>query len=161
MGQGFPLRPSRNAFGPKMVDAGEQIRPDTDVGARQFNLSWWQLAGVGITAPLAWVFVSGAGVLSASGEAWNPNADPTLRPVVARTGTGVYTVTYETTYDDEDGTPQPLTLVSGQLSVKSVVANVVGVWSSGLVSGTWVYTVQTTAGATGAPIDAAFELQVR
>jgi hypothetical protein len=161
MGAGFPTRPSRRVFGPTMKNAGDVINAETDVGAELFNLSWWQVAGLGVAGALAFVHVSSAGALVSTGQAWNPNGDVSLNPAVARTGAGVYTVTFETLYDDESGVEQPLTLTCATVSVRSSTANIVGVWDVALVAGTWVFTVKTTTANTGAAVDAAFTLEVR
>lgn len=160
MGSGFPLRPSRNTFGPKMVNAGDVIRTDTDVDETMINLIMWQAAGGSVAGGLAWEVVSSAGARTGGGEAWNPNADPTLRPACAKTGTGVYTLTFETLYPDEDGQSKALQIVGALATPQTTTANITAVCSVALVSGQWVVTVKTATGASAAAVDCAFLVQV-
>jgi hypothetical protein len=101
---GFPTRPSRLAFGPTRTDDGVVTDHVKCVAAEVFNLDHWQVAGLGVVSPRAWCLMQWDGAalqLLASGEAWDPNG--AYLPVLARTGAGVYTITYAATYPNELG----------------------------------------------------------
>lgn len=108
---GFPVRPSRDALGPKWKDTTPVLNPKGHVTDKQINLLAWQVAGVGITTPLAWVIASNGGVRLSAGAVWNPNADPALHPDVRRLSTGVYRVEWEAVYPNEDGVDTLVTLI--------------------------------------------------
>jgi hypothetical protein len=89
------------------------------VDAPTFNLEHWQTAGLGVMSPRAWAlfeYTGGAFVLYASGEAWDPAG--AIVPALARTGAGVYTMTYAATGADEAGNAVPIGLVAGMASVQ-------------------------------------------
>jgi hypothetical protein len=154
---GFPVPPSRDAFGPMLEDYGVVTNPRRQIGADTFNLAWRTLASCGQLVPKAWVFVSAAGVRGASAECWNPNADPTLRPVTARTSTGIFTVTFQPTYPDGDGNQQAVGLFSARPCAQGPTTNLVA--TAAIAAN--VVTVKITVGNTGALADAPFDLEVR
>ncbi len=96
----FPVRPSREAFGPRFRNEFDPISDEEDLDAATFDALCFQVAGMGGAVPLAWALVSGAGALLAAWEAWDPNGG--YAPEVARTTTGVYVVTYDATAPDAD-----------------------------------------------------------
>jgi hypothetical protein len=107
---GYPTIPTRDAFGPTRIDDG--IPPDDPryVDASTFNLAFWQLAGLGVCSPRAYVrlsFASGVATLEEHGEAWAPNGDG-VAPTLTKTGTGAWTVEYAASYTDEQGTSAAL-----------------------------------------------------
>jgi len=156
---GFPVRPSRDAFGPKLEDGPKVTNPKKQIGEKTFNLAWWQLAAVSQLIPLAWANFDSAGAgITSSAEGWNPNQDPSLRPTVLRTGPGVYVVTYQATYLDEEGVARPLSIVSARATPQGTTPNLVCVVS--IASGR-ICTVRVTTANTGAATDAACELVVR
>jgi hypothetical protein len=53
---GFPSRTGRSDFGPTMKNDRPIVRPDQEINASQVELLWWQLAGLGMVAPLATFF---------------------------------------------------------------------------------------------------------
>jgi hypothetical protein len=111
---GFPTRPSRTAFGPtKLNTTAGLLHPAYHTGSTETNLSYWQLAGCGVVTHRAWALLAWNGAvlsLSASAEAWDANGSAV--PTVARTGAGVYTVTYAATYNDETGTAASTALLA-------------------------------------------------
>lgn len=109
MGIGFPRRPLRSAFGPKLTNAYPVEHPETQVGAQSFNPDFWQTAGMGLIVPRAIVIAKWNGSafdIYHQAEAWNPNGDQ-AHPVLARTGAGLFTYTFAASYLDEDGNEVP------------------------------------------------------
>lgn len=101
---GFPTRTSRTAFGPTKLNASTGVvHPAYHQAAGETNLAYWQLSGLTVGGCRAWALVTWDGAtsvsLTAAGEAWDPNS--ASAPTVARSATGVYTVTYAATYPDE------------------------------------------------------------
>lgn len=160
MGAGFPRRPSRATFGPTLVNQAKVRDPTKEIGSATFNLSWWQLAACSLQVPLAWVLVESDGTRLSSGEVWNPNGSGALRPTVARTGLGVYTVTYAAQYDDESGTPQSLAMLGGHVTVQ---AGAGATDISGVVEMTSVVvaTIRLTTKTADAAADGRFMLDLR
>jgi hypothetical protein len=103
MSNGFPNRPSRSSFGPTLENAKPVRDPVRNPDADNFNLAFFQIAGCGLVVPRAWAFIDGAaGALLKNAEAWNANnANPA--PLFAKSATGVYTLTYLSTYPDDAG----------------------------------------------------------
>jgi hypothetical protein len=125
MGQGFPTRVTRDALGPKLEDAYPVEHPTQEVGARTFNADFWQVAGMNLIVPRAVLIASWNGSafdLHHQAEAWNPNGQQG-RPTLARVGAGDYTYEFASTYADEDGTQQTLTLVAARVNDCKVLAN--------------------------------------
>jgi hypothetical protein len=157
MSGGFPVVPSLLEFGPRTLkNEGAPLNPEKEVSAEQFNLWKWQLAGCGIAVAKAWVVVSSAGARVAAGAVWNPKGLDALHPATAQTATGIYTVTWNAEYPDEQEVDRAITLYGGMSFPQSTTANLVGVAS---ISGT-VCTVKITAGATAVATDAQFLLAV-
>lgn len=160
MGQGFPLLPSRDTFGPELENWGEVTNPKREIGHQTFGLAWWQLAAVSQLVPIARVTVSAAGARVSSREGWNPNGKDALRPTCSRSAQGVYVVTYQGSYPDETNVAQSLLLADGKVSVQGdsggVDKNIVGVAT---FAGN-VVTVKITVANTNALTDARFVLEV-
>jgi hypothetical protein len=151
-----------------MSHEDQAVEPDKDVDGAQFNAIFWDISGHNAAGDIAWVLVSSAGAWLASGEAFNPDADAALRPTCLRLSAGIYTVTYETSYYDEDyyrdqatATKKPLSLYAGHVTAQGTTPNVVGVVDVQLVAGKWVCTVKLTIGNTGVLTDSKFCLDVR
>jgi hypothetical protein len=70
--------------------------------------------------PLAWVRLKADGSILAHAEAWDPNKS-TPGPTVTKTGTGVYEISYETTYPDDDGIEVAISL-AGALAMPQTAA---------------------------------------
>jgi hypothetical protein len=100
---GFPARPTLDAFGPTLRNRGAVRDPTRDVGADLLNLIRWQLAGLGVCSPLAFVAATftAPDVIAIAAEA---NGWQGASPAIARASAGVYVVRYEATYPDKDGT---------------------------------------------------------
>lgn len=102
---GFPNRPVRAEFGPDPVNRRPVRDPEQELDASVGRLIMWQLSGLGLTAPRAWVDINCLDPTPAVldwAAAWDPRRELDA-PVVARTGAGVYTVAFEADYPDESG----------------------------------------------------------
>lgn len=98
------LRHTRSSLGRTLKRAGAFTDPERQIDYTTFNKAWGMVGGASMAGALCWVMIDGAGgTYVAGGEVWNPDSDPTLRPTVARTATGIYTVTLAATYPDETG----------------------------------------------------------
>jgi hypothetical protein len=99
---GFPTRPSLGAFGPTLVNRSRVVDPSKDAGADLLNLLRWQTAGLGQTAPQAWLlatFTAPSTIAAVSqGNSWQGP-----KPAVDRLSAGLYVVTYAATNPDELG----------------------------------------------------------
>lgn len=154
---GFPVVPSLLALGPRTFkDEGVSLNSDYEISAVQLNLWKWQLAGIGIVSPKAWVKVNNDGTLAGAGAVWNPEGDVSLHPVTARPSTGVYTVTWAAQYQDELGTLRDVTLIGGMAYPQGAVANIVATAS---VLGT-VCTALVATGNTGASVNSSLLIMV-
>lgn len=120
---GFPTRPTRNGFGPSLQDEYPLVDPTKEVGASALNLAFWQLAGVGLTAPLALLHctVNGGSVAVAQQAL---AFDPLLTlPLLAVTysSVGVYSLSFPSSeYADSIGALRTLTLFGGAVFPTSV-----------------------------------------
>lgn len=118
---GFPSRIQRSDLGPAFVDAYPVENPETDIGARAFNAAFHQVAGMNLVSPRAIVvaeYSGGALSVQYQAEAWNPNSDQ-AHPVLSRTGTGAYSLTFAASYADESGVQIPTTLYFAKASAMS------------------------------------------
>lgn len=114
---GWPNRIARSSLGPTLVDKFPVVNPEHDVGAKQFNLDYWQLAGMNLTAPRVLLQVSanaGGAETQYQGIAWDPNG--TLPKVTwTRTAQGIYTFSLpQAEYSDEEGNLAEVVIVGGQ-----------------------------------------------
>jgi hypothetical protein len=77
------------------------------------DLIMWQIAGMGVVSPVTFALLTIAAgpslTLTASGEAWDPDAGSI--PTIAYVGVGTYTVQYATTYPDKDAITQTTNLL--------------------------------------------------
>jgi hypothetical protein len=153
---GFPLRPSRAAFGPTYVNKRPIRRPDQEVGDTVVNLSCWQLAGLGIVCPLVWANFDAAGALLSSGEAFDPNG-VYVPSMVHVGGTNLYTITYLATYPDENGTEQALALTNAKVAVGGTT-NLNGVWR---ITSSRIIEVRLFVADSGASTEAPFYVEAR
>lgn len=101
---GYPKIPTRASFGPTYRDEKPVDDPETELGADVMNLAFWQVAGAGRTLPRAVLLITGATnpVVSYQLLAFDPNG-VLAALVVARSGLGDYSITFEATYTDEQG----------------------------------------------------------
>ncbi len=111
---GFPARPPLADFGTLvLLDARPVVDPTKEFSAAQWNLIKHQASGMGLLAPLvmAKVTVTGAGVLLAHAEAYNPKgltSAPFLAPTPAAVATGRITLSYPTPIPDQLGVDQTI-----------------------------------------------------
>ena len=116
---GFPVRPTRDNFGPTYQDTRPIRDSRKNLPAAVFNLHCHQVSGLGVVSALCWLegaIIAGPDVeLAAHAEAWNPNGLETSEgdydpPVLVRTDVGIYTFAYASTYPDEEGAAQATNL---------------------------------------------------
>lgn len=122
---GFPVRPTRAAFGPTRVNEGVPVDLTKYVTAENFNLDHWQVAGCGLVVPRAWCLLSSAGAILAAAEAWDP--DSASAPTPTKGSAGIYTLTYDATYPNKDGVQQATNLLFGLVAVQALGGDWVGV----------------------------------
>jgi hypothetical protein len=105
---GFPNRPALTTFGPDAVDTRAIRDPSRELGAATFNLMKFQLAGMGVLSPRAFLqFLADTDrTISARAEAWNPRgltSSPFAAPTITRIDVGEYDVVYDSPVVDERG----------------------------------------------------------
>lgn len=113
-GGGYPNRPSRTSFGPKLKNPKPVTNPETQADAGAFNLDFWQISGAGLMVPRAWAVLdatSGTMTMPANAEAWNPNKTQAA-PTPARSGVGLYTLAYAASYLDNNDSSIGLAIVA-------------------------------------------------
>jgi len=119
---GFPVRPRRLDFGPKLKNRKPIRNPEYEVAAELLGgLAFGQLAGAGQTAFLAVLLVkiqSGAPTASIidRSEAWNPDRKTTggfAAPLVTRVSAGVLDISYASEVPDWDDVSRPLSFKGG------------------------------------------------
>ena len=103
---GFPERPQRIGFGPEMRNKRPPINAETDLTADQMNLDFWQMAGAGRTLPMTVILFDGGGTPAVifQAAAYDPNQE-LANIAFVKNGTGDYTFTFESTYNNEKGQP--------------------------------------------------------
>lgn len=109
---GFPTRILRAVLGPAFRDTRPVENPETDIGAKQFNAAFHQVAGMNLIVPrVAFIAVYSGGSFQVThqAEAWNPN-NVQAHPAAARAAAGSYTYTFASTYKDEEGVDVPTVL---------------------------------------------------
>jgi len=103
---GFPTRITRTAIGPDLEDRYPVTDPNKEIGAKDFNLVFWQLCGLNLTswqrAVVAASWNGSAFDYLYQEEAWNSKRTQS-HPSLARSAAGVYTYTFASTYKDEEG----------------------------------------------------------
>jgi len=115
---GFPTRPTRATFGPPLENRRPVRNPRRELDASLASLAFWQVAGLGVVAPIAWVLCAKSGDLGdevtvvSHAEAWNPDG-ALPGPEVERTAGGIYLVEYAASYPDADGADTLLELLFG------------------------------------------------
>lgn len=102
----FPARITREALGPKFVNARPVKDPRKDLSADTFNVVCSTVAGLAATGFKAAVLfrgdASGAEIIEHR-EAWDPDRIGDKGPTVTREALGVYRVTFAATYPDQNG----------------------------------------------------------
>lgn len=119
---GFPVRPSRSAFGPRpYVDRVPVKDPERQIGATWGGLVAWQVAGLGVVAGRALAVVASDGTLTAHGEGWDPDQE-LAAPTSDNPSTGLYTLEYPATAPNEDGTEVAITFVGAHITCGGATA---------------------------------------
>lgn len=114
---GFPTRSNRTAFGPTRED----YKPITDSvrqnSAADYNLLYWQTAGLSQVCPRVYIRCSVAGgavTVEAQQLAWDANG--AISPITfTYVAAGAYTWTFASTYNNELGVATNLVLDGGIL----------------------------------------------
>lgn len=125
MGIAFPKRVTRDALGPKLIDNYPVENPTSEVGAGTFNGLFSAVAGMALGAPRAILIAKWNGStfdISAQAETWSPNGDQP-HPALNRTGVGVYTYTFASSYLDEEGAAVSTVLAGARCSSEVNHAN--------------------------------------
>jgi len=115
---GFPTRFLRSLLGPKFVNTSPVESPESDIGDVQFNAAFHQLAGMNLVVPRVALIASYTGAAQTilhQAEAWNPE-NAQAHPVLARSAAGVYTYTFASTYQDENGAAVATVLLAPRVS---------------------------------------------
>jgi hypothetical protein len=160
---GWPSRIIRSLLGPVLVDDYAAENPDTDIPAAAFNTAFHQLAGLNVMLPRAGVVASYSGTLTViyQSEAWNADGAQ-VHPVLARSGTGLYTLTFAATYLDELGASVATSIVfarAGAMRVLTSYADRVNAYA--WIDGSNPLIVHVSLfDASGSAIDAPFWLEV-
>lgn len=123
---GFPVRPTRAAFGPKPQNRRPTRNPSREMDADVGDLLFWQTSALGLLVPVAWVLCTpddlGDLEITQHAEAWNPNG--TLPgPDLEQMGTGVYNLSFATEYADKDGQMRPTNLIWGLGAPLAIASN--------------------------------------
>jgi hypothetical protein len=158
----FPTRITRVAYGPPRKDTLRAGDPSKTVNKADFERMFWQLTGAGLMVPiLRLAFTSaattGALVLNYHFESWDVEGTGPP-PVLTRTATGTYRVTYPTAVLNVNGDSVPLALYDARCSIQGGVS-VLG-WTApcSIVSPN---VIEVTVGdATNARTDTATRLEV-
>jgi len=154
---GFPIRPSRAAFGPRFKNAEAPKDDSTDLDGEVFDFMAALVAGMAGATPLAWVLVTSGGAIGAGGawEVWDP--DSAYSPTVARDGTGIYRVTYPAQVLDRDGIERDLSLVAARATPQLLASRFAG---AVIAAGGIQANVETFLANGTTPADMPFFLQV-
>jgi len=119
---GFPTRANRVAFGPTRQDYKPVTDPVRQNSAADFNLAYWQLAGIGRVAPRAVLRCTVAGGVVTTAEqliAWDSNG--ALSPLTwTYRGVGFYEFAFAAQYPNELGSNTSLVLMSGLASLNPI-----------------------------------------
>ena len=129
--------------------------PQKELDADQMNLTFWQVAGAGRVLPQATiVYVGATPLLTYQALAFDPRE--LLGNIAnAKTGVGVYTFTFASTYKDEAGNDVAFTPRAAQAMVQGAAAQVQAVPN---LNGQVVQVI--VMDGAGAPADATILLMV-
>jgi hypothetical protein len=100
---GFPTRPNRSAYGPDYEDERPVENVKREIGAGIFNLSFWQIAGIGRVVPKAVLICSvDDGVITTLNQllAFDPNGELSLLAWTYNSA-GSYSLAFADKYPDE------------------------------------------------------------
>lgn len=107
-----------SAIGGTKTDYSPVEDSTTDVAATEWNTIANNVAGLSYTCPRAWRRFTTANTSAPTDPGSNSHGavwgnDPSVKPTVARTATGTYTVTWTATQNDLLGTSHTLALFTG------------------------------------------------
>lgn len=163
---GYPVRLLRSTFGPALEDEYPVQNPTTQIPASAFNAAFHVLAGLNLSsiarAVVVASYVGSTLTVLYQAEAWNPEGGQ-AHPVLARGGTGDYTLTFAASYLDEQGNAVPTALMAPKASAHPVIA----AWGDVAIAAAYIDAsnplivhVKIFDAATGNPLDAPFVLEV-
>ena len=122
---GFPNRIRRATLGPTLVDVWPTTDESKAIPARTFNLAWWQMAGMGLTAALGLLGVKMNGTTPQTvfqALAFDPDGGLPLL-VWTRSGAGVYSYSFpQASYPDEQGNLVTLVLTGGIATPQTAIS---------------------------------------
>ena len=164
MGLGFPNRITRADLGPPHVNEHPVEHPETEVGAEVVEPLLHQVVGANLVLPRAVVAANWNGAdfdYEHQQEAWNPD-NAQVRPVLDRSGTGVYTWTFASTYKDETGEDIATLIRAPRISSHKTLSAFADriVAEAWIPSGTPLVVQVRLWSAAGTPEDAPFRLEV-
>ncbi len=115
---GFPNRPARPAFGPERENERAVQNPERELDAKDMNLDFWQVSGMGLVTPRVTLLVgvTGAAIVSPhgyQGVAWDPKQLLPELPVTY-VGVGDYQLILQPTYPDQLGNAVATALKGGK-----------------------------------------------
>jgi len=121
MSAGFPVRPSRDDFGPEPRNRTPVRNAEYEMdGETTGRLLLHQIAGLGLLSSLAELVIATTSspsiTLLTRKEAWNTRAQvsgPYAPPTLARPSAGVITIAYPSQVPDWSGALQPLSFKGG------------------------------------------------
>lgn len=108
MGEGFPTRPTREAFGPDPRNRYPVRDPEQELAAEIGRLLFWQVSGMGLVVARAWAHVD---LLNPTptvldwAAAWDPRREASP-PTIGRVAQGDFRITFAAQYPDESGEQQ-------------------------------------------------------
>lgn len=108
MGEGFPTRPTRAAFGPDPVNRYPVRDAEQELDANIGRLLFWQTSGMGLVAHRAWLhldLLNPTPSLLDWAAAWDPRREAAA-PGVGRVAQGDFRITFAAQYPDESGEQQ-------------------------------------------------------
>lgn len=100
---GFPNVPTRQQFGPTYENRRPVQNPNRELGADAINLLMWQIAGASrVVAQATVLYDLAAEAVLYQAFAFDPDAK-LADLTVAKSGTGIFTATFDPTYKDQNG----------------------------------------------------------
>lgn len=157
MSGGFPVRISRSSLGPTPVDRAPVVDPERQLAAATGDLIMWQLAGVNVAGDIAWCVVDSTGAFVDGGEAWDPDDDQP-DPACSRLSQGIYSVVYDATYPDREGSDRTIALRAGFVTPQTETRGAIGVAKVQADGRTVIVTI---CDASNSHIDVDFALAVK
>jgi len=156
----LPEVASVSTFGGPFSNKDSVVDPETECDASFFNLLLVQLTMAGYTVPRAWArctIAAAAITLADHSAVWGDTTG--VKPTVARTSAGLYTVTWASTYDDLQATPE-----THSFAIRAVLASGANGTTAAIVNATFSGNVVTVRGFDAAGVAAElteFTVEVR